>query len=1449
MIMGGELGRKVAFVKPSIRFMTVVAVILVAGSAYGQSQVTAAIDGGTAWLAAEQSEDGAWGKQPDAPASAFAIQAMRAAGQDVSTDVTALASHQLSTAGDLALQLLGTRDTGLVSSLQALRNPDGSYGGSEGEKVTTTGLALLAQALSGSSDPAAAAYLRGRQGPDGAWGDGTSADETGLVLLALLTTGDTSATITAGLGWLTRNQSPDGDWGTVNGTAWALLALTADGSDPVSADAAAQYLLLKQLGSGGFARRSGGTAEVTTTGLVTWALADSGVSFDGVDAAIAFLAARRNADAGWYLIEIAVLDTTAVLDTFHILSRRDSATALAVLWILQRETPSSDFLARRLGSLYRFDNPSEIDLNLLLSRQRADGGWGAAEGFESTVLDTVIAIDAIHGADDYDPATLNRATQYLVNSQRADGSWGLRADDETGTIWATALAMQALKHYRTIFDLEAAITDGRAFLEAQQLGDGGWGGSGTGTVWETALAFSACMKAGLATSAAENGVAYLLAEQLGDGSWNQDPYDTALAMRALAESKPNLQINDQDISFSAPGGVDGDTITISAVVHNSGGFAVDNAVVQVFLGDPHQGGVAIGGDHLIATLAPGASTTVDQTWDTTGLGGDKNIYVLLDPAGLIEEGNEHDNKAVNRFRVSTKPDLALGPGSITYTPENPDDDDDVIFTVVMANIGETPAVDVMIKFYRGTEADPYMHMVEDGPVTIPPGGVGLAHITTRQDLGTWIFTAVLDPDNTVNESNESNNSTAITVNIGERIDLMISSVTLSDTNPAQGDVIQATAQVYNGDSAGAVNVNVGFYLNGTHGYVPQVGTFNIPFLAAGATVTTDVVSIPTMDLPPGDNTLVVEVDPENQIAETDEANNRYLAELMVHGLADLIMGNDIITFHIGAPDEPVTTVARGTTVTILAPLSNAGAQDAHKVTFQLFNGDPRTGAVQIGEDQVADVIRYKSGPLSGVVSDADPIPYTTFMVATLDTTGMATGTYPVYGWIDPENAVLEPDDDNNLGYSVLEVGDESDPAPKAGAFTVSDTSPEEGDLVTISGIIENRTATPVPEVTIKVWDGHPQFDPPLLYQETFSIAGSGEHDFSFSWSTDLQLGAHTMHLVVDPDDTLVEYDETNNSDTLSFEVVQASSPDLTVSRQDISFTPAIVAQGETVTIRALVTNLRRRTANNVAVRFIRVDPSAGEVQIGSDQVIPELAGATATSVGVDLDTSLVEGSALIMVRVDPENRIGESNESNNTATSVLRLRLGDGSRPSNLAATVDLTDVYLSWDDSSDPEVTGYQVERNAELINPEWQEWARSSAASASCHTVSNAPTELVNDAAAAVDGTRFTYWECNSDNQPDWLALRFRNQSSQQRAILLKAVTIVWKTRAEDYLIQVWDGYDWVTVRTITGNQDSPAYHLFEQAIETERVRIYVPLNQYGARPQMSISEIRVHALRPVE
>jgi hypothetical protein len=72
---------------------------------------------------------------------------------------------------------------------------------------------------------------------------------------------------------------------------------------------------------------------------------------------------------------------------------------------------------------------------------------------------------------------------------------------------------------------------------------------------------------------------YVNSTQLSDSSWNDDPYSTGLALRALANIKPNLSIFSTDMVFSNPTPKVGDTISIAASIHNEGPVVANNIFV------------------------------------------------------------------------------------------------------------------------------------------------------------------------------------------------------------------------------------------------------------------------------------------------------------------------------------------------------------------------------------------------------------------------------------------------------------------------------------------------------------------------------------------------------------------------------------------------------------------------------------------------------------------------------------------------------------------------------------------------------------------------------------------------------------------------------------------------------------------------------------------------------
>jgi energy-coupling factor transport system substrate-specific component len=237
----------------------------------------------TAWLRAQQNEDGGFGASPGDRSSpeitCWAMLALSAGGVnplDVArggnTPVDYLRSNldQLHSAGDYARTILalegagvGPRDFGganLLSGLLNRRRKDGSYEDWPGTTAFAV-IALRGAGATGSLD-ATLSWLRSAQNADGGWGDvpgsPSTPDGTGAAMQAL---SPDSKAVRAGLDYLRSHQHKGGGYalggsGAVNtpSTAWAVQGIVAAGANPgqfVKGGASALEYLAANQGSDG----------------------------------------------------------------------------------------------------------------------------------------------------------------------------------------------------------------------------------------------------------------------------------------------------------------------------------------------------------------------------------------------------------------------------------------------------------------------------------------------------------------------------------------------------------------------------------------------------------------------------------------------------------------------------------------------------------------------------------------------------------------------------------------------------------------------------------------------------------------------------------------------------------------------------------------------------------------------------------------------------------------------------------------------------------------------------------------------------------------------------------------------------------------------------------------------------------------------------------------------
>lgn len=242
---------------------------------------------------------------------------------------------------------------------------------------------------------------------------------------------------------------------------------------------------------------------------------------------------------------------------------------------------NTEYLARRLLAADPTADNSSL-LNALVTRQNADGGFAAVQGYQSNALDTAWALLALKTAPSLNPNTVTNAVAYLVKTINADGSYS-PTPSYPGDIETTAYSLLALQSYGQVIPLATQINLAKQWLVSKRGADGSFG-----TTYRNALCTLALLNTGDVGTYAGS-VAAMKAAQLLDGSWATDPYLTALALRVLTAvaqgpTVPTVgQIQGVVIDATTSAGIAGAQIQVVELPAKSIGSAADGNFVLVDL--------------------------------------------------------------------------------------------------------------------------------------------------------------------------------------------------------------------------------------------------------------------------------------------------------------------------------------------------------------------------------------------------------------------------------------------------------------------------------------------------------------------------------------------------------------------------------------------------------------------------------------------------------------------------------------------------------------------------------------------------------------------------------------------------------------------------------------------------------------------------------------------------
>jgi len=265
---------------------------------------------------------------------------------------------------------------------------------------------------------------------------------------------------------------------------------------------------------------------------------------EAVSNGLNWLKANQAADGNWSSTQSSSTDyytTVTALDSLAAFGETTStAYTNGLSWVRNASVEGTTYLAPRVRAVAASGADATTDLNTLLSYYNAGYGWGGDAGHSTSTFHTAVGLQAVKAVSYSDPIVTYSSLAYLTQGQNSDGGWGFNRGDES-SLYLTTVTSSVLQQFPQMTAIAMAINKGSSYIIAQQNADGGYGSSGS-TIYETALAYITLVGDGQTQGLPiQNAVNYLISRQSANGSWNDDPYTTALAVKALylSENRPS----------------------------------------------------------------------------------------------------------------------------------------------------------------------------------------------------------------------------------------------------------------------------------------------------------------------------------------------------------------------------------------------------------------------------------------------------------------------------------------------------------------------------------------------------------------------------------------------------------------------------------------------------------------------------------------------------------------------------------------------------------------------------------------------------------------------------------------------------------------------------------------------------------------------------------------------
>lgn len=847
----------------------------------------------------------------------------------------------------------------------------------------------------------------------------------------------------------------------------------------------------------------------TATAQLPQVLAGSGTTAapPGVATALAWIKQRQHADGHWQdRPATALRDTVAALQLLREAEPGYEGIARAESWLAAHSLASNDAAAWRLIAGENAAAAAQLQQN-----QSASGGWGLAAGLADSGLDSAAVAAALAQRDPSGEA-LQRALQNLTAQQHSDGSFGI-ATGGAGRMLPTlraarAFAASPLPQHTLLRDRATQWLLGRQH--------GGGYGDGAVSLADTIELSSEAGPLSLSNFVGGQLRQYVAAAQQRHGDWQGSIYLTALAARTQRlNTKPNLRANGAP-DYQPQPALDGDRLRLSVPVVNNGLIAAAASTARWYDGDPAQAGQPFGDAVTVPALIPGASVAVAGSWESRGQAGARELWLVLDAAGGIDELDEDDNRIRVPVQIEAAPaqpdivvdaaQLSLTPASIAGLPAS------VVLSGNIANLGQQAAAGVVLRLYR--EGTPRQLLAQ---TTLDLPARSSAPLQLNFDVvsgGNLRLLLQADPDNAVAEARENNNEANLFLPLGQSLDLEVlpADLTLLDAPAVQGRDTGLRLRLHN---RGTVDSPPAQLLAQVQQGASSQTLLDQPVqIAAGQSIERRLYwragSI-------GPATLHVQLDAAGAVAESNENNNQAQLDFAVTEApqqVDLALVADSLQF------TPATAL-QGQPLALRLRLRNLGSVAAEPFAVMLYAAGPQQGGSALARLDVAE----------GLPPQAER--EVTLQIASLD---LAHST-ELFVVADALQQIPESDESNNSLSAPLTVLSLPDMAVSAASIALTPAQPVPGEPLHARVDVRNLGGQAAQQVRVRLLEGLPADGIAAGAEQVIAqLAAGATAQLEWSWTFGLQPQARTLTVVADPERQLRENDIANNSAVLPLDI-------------------------------------------------------------------------------------------------------------------------------------------------------------------------------------------------------------------------------------------------------------------------------------------------------------------------